>query len=68
MAGLPLDAWALLVVSVWLGLGLEVAFVRARRRDERGRGVSGGGHEVPTGGHGSSADGHGASDEPRSSE
>ncbi len=29
---MPLDAWVLLVVSVGLGLGLEVAFILARRR------------------------------------
>ena len=31
--GLPIDAWILLFVSVGLGLGLELAFMRARRRD-----------------------------------
>jgi hypothetical protein len=29
----PLDAWILLIVSVGLGLGFEIAFIRARRRD-----------------------------------
>ena len=29
---MPLDAWVLLVVSVGLGLGLEVLFILARRR------------------------------------
>lgn len=38
MAGLPLDAWALLVVAVGLGLSLEVAFRRARRHDRDGDG------------------------------
>ncbi len=33
IAGLPADAWALLVVAVGLGLGLELAFMTARRRD-----------------------------------
>jgi hypothetical protein len=32
---MPLDAWILLVVSIGLGLGLEMAFMRARRRDAR---------------------------------
>ena len=31
--GLPLDAWVLLVLAVGLGLGLEIAFIRARRHD-----------------------------------
>jgi len=35
--GLPLDAWILLVLAVGLGLGLEVAFLLARRRDREGR-------------------------------
>ena len=30
---MPLDAWVLLVVSVSLGLGLEVSFMLARKRD-----------------------------------
>jgi hypothetical protein len=30
---MPLDAWILLIVSIGLGLGLEVAFMLARRRD-----------------------------------
>jgi hypothetical protein len=30
---MPFDAWLLLVVSVGLGLGLEIIFMRARRRD-----------------------------------
>ena len=29
---MPLDAWALLIVSVGLGLTLEILFVRAQRR------------------------------------
>jgi uncharacterized protein YqjF (DUF2071 family) len=28
---MPLDAWILLVLSIGLGLGLELAFMRARR-------------------------------------
>ncbi len=31
--GLPIDAWVLLIVSVGLGLGLEIVFYRARRGD-----------------------------------
>lgn len=38
MAGLPLDAWLLLVVAVGLGLGLETAFRSARRRERRSAG------------------------------
>jgi hypothetical protein len=30
---MPLDAWILLIVAVGLGLGLEVAFYLARRKD-----------------------------------
>ena len=30
---MPVGAWILLIVSIGLGLGLEVAFIRARRRD-----------------------------------
>jgi hypothetical protein len=30
---MPVDAWVLLIVSVGLGLGLEVVFILARRRD-----------------------------------
>ena len=30
--GMPLDAWLLLLASVGLGLGLELAFVRAQKR------------------------------------
>lgn len=33
---MPLDAWVLLAVSVGLGLGIEVAFIRARRRGGTG--------------------------------
>jgi hypothetical protein len=36
--GLPLDAWVLLAVSV--GLGLELAFVRAQRARRLGSGSS----------------------------
>ena len=35
--GMPLDAWILLVVSVGLGLGLEVAFLRAQKRHSSAR-------------------------------
>jgi hypothetical protein len=35
--GMPLDAWILLLVSVGLGLGLEVAFLRAQRRHSSAR-------------------------------
>jgi hypothetical protein len=31
--GLPIDAWVLLVLAVGLGVGLEIAFIRARRHD-----------------------------------
>ena len=31
--GLPADAWILLIVAIGFGLGLEIAFYRARRRD-----------------------------------
>jgi len=34
MAGMPLDAWLLLLVAVGLGLGLELVFALARRGDE----------------------------------
>ena len=30
--GMPLDAWLLLLASVGLGLGLEIAFLRAQKR------------------------------------
>ena len=30
---MPIGAWTLLIVSIGLGLGLEIAFIRARRRD-----------------------------------
>ena len=33
--GLPIDAWVLLIVSVGLGLGLEIVFYRARRGDAK---------------------------------
>jgi hypothetical protein len=33
---MPLDAWMLLVVSVGLGLALELAFYRARRGPDDG--------------------------------
>lgn len=36
LLGLPLDAWILLVFAVGLGLGLELAFILARRRDGAG--------------------------------
>jgi hypothetical protein len=29
---MPLDAWIVLLASVGLGLGLEIAFIRTRRR------------------------------------
>lgn len=29
---MPFDAWLLLIASVGLGLALEIAFMRARRR------------------------------------
>lgn len=32
IAGLPLASWALLLVAVGLGLGLELAYLRAHRR------------------------------------
>lgn len=38
---MPLDAWLLLIVSVGFGLGLELAFMRARRRDASSRSVQG---------------------------
>lgn len=31
--GMPSDAWLLLIVAIGLGLGLEIAFYRARRHD-----------------------------------
>lgn len=30
-AALPLDSWILILLSVGLGLGLELAFIRAQR-------------------------------------
>jgi len=36
IAGLPVDAWLLLVAAVGLGLTLELAFYRARRRERAG--------------------------------
>ncbi|MBT8489309.1 MAG: hypothetical protein HKO77_06160 [Gemmatimonadetes bacterium] len=30
---MPADAWLLLIVSVGLGLGVELVYMRARRRD-----------------------------------
>jgi hypothetical protein len=36
---MPLPAWFLLVAAVGLGLTLELAFYRARRRDRRGGGA-----------------------------
>ena len=32
IAGMPVDAWLLLIVAVGLGLALELAFYRAQRR------------------------------------
>jgi hypothetical protein len=32
IAGLPVDAWLLLIVAVGLGLTLELAFYRTQRR------------------------------------
>jgi len=40
---MPLAAWLLLVVAVGLGLTLELAFYRARRRDRRAVRTSAGG-------------------------
>jgi len=40
---MPLDAWLLLFAAVGLGLTLEVAFYRARRRDRRARRSGSGG-------------------------
>jgi hypothetical protein len=37
LLSLPVDAWLLLVVAVGLGLGLEIAFYRARRADRAER-------------------------------
>ncbi|HSR40704.1 MAG TPA: hypothetical protein VLL48_00995 [Longimicrobiales bacterium] len=37
-AGLPLDAWILLVVAVGAGLGLQLAAWWAHRKDPGGRG------------------------------
>ncbi|NIP57893.1 MAG: hypothetical protein GWM92_06565 [Gemmatimonadetes bacterium] len=42
IAGLPWESWLLLVVSVGLGLGIELAFYRARSAERRTR-ESGGG-------------------------
>ena len=33
--GMPIESWILLVVSVGLGLGLEIVFFRARRKDAK---------------------------------
>ena len=30
---MPVGAWILLIISIGLGFGLEIAFIRARRRD-----------------------------------
>ena len=47
---MPLDAWLLLGVAVFLGLGLELAFFRAQRRRTRERqGRSGGQGDVDPG-------------------
>ena len=35
--GLPIDAWLLLVLAVGLGLGLEIAFLLAHRRDGKSK-------------------------------
>lgn len=37
VAGLPIESWLLVVASVGIGLGIEVAFFRAHRRAERRR-------------------------------
>ncbi|MDX1493139.1 MAG: hypothetical protein R3253_03625 [Longimicrobiales bacterium] len=48
---MPLDAWLLLLASVGLGLGLELAYMRARRRDGRREGgPSGRGSDTPEAG------------------
>lgn len=41
--GMPLDAWILLLVSVGLGLGLEVVFLRAQKRHASSRNDRAGG-------------------------
>jgi len=35
--GLPFDSWILLILAVGLGLGVEIAFLRAHRRDRENR-------------------------------
>jgi len=44
---MPLDAWLLLIAAVGLGLTLELAFYRARRRERR---AFRGDHPSPGGG------------------
>ena len=53
---MPLGAWALLVASVGLGLGLELAFMWARRRDATGPHESTRGRDA-TGAHEGTRDG-----------
>ncbi len=43
----PIDAWLLLFVAVGLGLGLELAFYRARRADRAAEIVGERGPEAP---------------------
>lgn len=38
IAGLPWQAWLLLLISVGLGLAIEITFFRAHRKERRERG------------------------------